>query len=70
MIDSSLNTERRKHRRHDISNLVIAVPRKSHSQVARVVNISRGGMAVRYVDQNDWLEEAREVVILVNSDFF
>jgi hypothetical protein len=27
-------------------------------------------MAVRYVDQNDWLEEPREVDILVNSDFF
>ena len=70
MIDNSLNTERRKHQRHDVSNLAIAVPRKSHSQVAMVVNISRGGMAVSYVDQNDWLEEAREIDILVNSDFF
>jgi c-di-GMP-binding flagellar brake protein YcgR len=70
MIDNSLNTERRKHQRHDVSTLAIAVPRKAHSQVARVVNISRGGMAVRYVDQNDWLEEAREIDILVNSDFF
>jgi hypothetical protein len=70
MIDNSLNTERRKHQRHDVSNLAIAVPRKSHSQVARVVNNSRGGMAVRYVDQNDWLEEAREIDILVNNDFF
>ena len=70
MADSSLHTERRKHPRHDVSSLAIAVPRKTHSRVARVVNISKGGLAVRYVDHNDWLEEAREIDILVNSDFF
>lgn len=62
--------ERRKHERHEVPNLAIAVPRKSHSQVARIVNISKGGMAVRYVDQKDWLGEAKEIDILVNSSFF
>ena len=70
MTDSSLHTERRKYQRHDVSSLAIAVPRKKHSRVARVVNISKGGMAVRYVDHINWLEEAREIDILVNSDFF
>ena len=27
-------------------------------------------MAVRYVDQKDWLGQANEIDILVNSDFF
>ena len=70
MTDSSLHTERRKYQRHDVSSLAIAVPQKKHSRVARVVNISKGGMAVRYVDHINWLEEAREIDILVNSDFF
>ncbi len=67
---NSPHTERRKHQRYQVSNLIIAVPQKSHSQVARIVNISKGGMAVRYVDQEDWLGEAGEIDILVNSDFF
>ena len=62
--------ERRKHQRFQVANLVIAVPQKSNSQVARIVDISKGGMAVRYVDQTDWLGEAKEIDILVNSDFF
>ena len=66
----SPNSERRKHHRYEVPNLVIAVPQKSHSQVARIVNISKGGMAVRYVDQKDWLGAAKEIDILVNSDFF
>ena len=64
------HTERRKHQRFQVANLVIAVPQKSHSQVARIVDISKGGMSVRYVDQTDWLGEANEIDILVNSDFF
>ena len=67
---NSPHTERRKHQRYQVSNLIIAVPQKSHSQVARIVNISKGGMAVRYVDQTDWLGEAKEIDILVNSNFF
>jgi c-di-GMP-binding flagellar brake protein YcgR len=67
---NSPHTERRKHHRYQVSNLVIAVPKKSHPQVARIVNISKGGMAVRYIDQKDWLGEAKEIDVLVNSKFF
>jgi c-di-GMP-binding flagellar brake protein YcgR len=67
---NSPHTERRKHQRYQVPNLVIAVPQKPHSQVARIVDISKGGMSVRYVDQTDWLGEAKEIDILVNSNFF
>lgn len=70
MENNSPHIERRKHQRFQVANLVIAVPQKSNSQVARIVDISKGGMAVRYVDQTDWLGEAKEIDILVNSDFF
>jgi len=70
MEHDSPHNERRKHHRYQVPNLVIAVPQKSQSQVARIVNISKGGMAVRYVDQTDWLGEASEIDILVNSNFF
>ena len=62
--------ERRKHQRFQVANLVIAVPQKSNSQVARIVDISKGGMSVRYIDQKDWLGEAKEIDIFVTSDFF
>ena len=69
-MEYKLHTERRKHPRHQVPKLVIAVPQQSDSQVARVIDISKGGMAVRYADQKDWLGEAKEIDILVNSDFF
>jgi c-di-GMP-binding flagellar brake protein YcgR len=62
-------TERRKHKRYEVRNLAIAVPNKPSAQVARIVNISKGGMAVRYLDQNNWLGNANAVDILVNSNF-
>ena len=64
----SPQAERRKHQRYQVSDLTIAIPKNSHSQVARIVNISKGGMAVRYMDQKDWLGEAKEIDILVNSN--
>jgi c-di-GMP-binding flagellar brake protein YcgR len=63
-------TERRQHERYQVPNLVIALPKKSSAQIARIVNISKGGMAVRYLDQNDWLGPANKIDILANSDFF
>lgn len=62
--------ERRQHRRFEVKNLAIAVPNKPTSRVGRIVNISRGGMAVRYLDQDNWGTAADEVDILINSHFF
>lgn len=66
----SQGSERRKHERLKVKNLAIAVPNNPASHVARIVNISKGGMAVRYLDQSDWLENADAIDILVNGDFF
>lgn len=63
-------SERRIHDRFEVKDLAIAVPRKTASKVARIVNISKGGMAVRYLDQSDWLGKAAAIDILVNSNFF
>lgn len=70
MPSDSLQAERRQHPRYEVPQLAIAVPKRPTSQVARIVNISKGGMAVRYLDQQDWLGEADAIDILVNSDFF
>ena len=61
--------ERRKHERYKVKELAIALPNKPSSEIARIVNISKGGMAVRYLDQNNWLGNASDVDILVHSDF-
>ncbi|MGB6288788.1 MAG: PilZ domain-containing protein [Desulfobulbales bacterium] len=60
--------ERRKHDRFEVRNLAIAVPNKPSSQVARIVNISKGGLAVRYLEQTNWLGKAEAIDILVNSN--
>lgn len=70
MQPDSHQSERRKHERFNVKNLAIAVPHTPSSQVARIVNISKGGMAVRYLDLNNWLGSAEGVDIFVSSDFF
>jgi hypothetical protein len=45
------------------------VPNKPSSQVARIVNISKGGLSVRYLEQTNWLGNADAIDILVNSNF-
>ncbi len=70
MPSDSYPEEKRKHKRFEVKNLAIAVPNKPSSQVARIVNISKGGLAVRYLDQSNWLGNAKALDILVNSSFF
>jgi hypothetical protein len=70
MPTSENQQERRQHTRYTVPNLVIALPKRSSAQIARIINISKGGLAVRYLDQNNWLGSATKIDILANSDFF
>jgi len=70
MLSDVEQKERRKYQRYQVKDLAIAVTNKPTSQIGRIVNISKGGMAVRYVDHNDWLENADAIDILINSNFF
>ena len=63
------NRERRRHPRFEVKDLAIAVPNKVLPQVGRIINISKGGMAVRYLDQENWTNGAYTVDILINSNF-
>jgi c-di-GMP-binding flagellar brake protein YcgR len=65
----SRQSERRKYKRFNVKDLAIAVPNIPSSQIGRIVNISKGGMAVRYLEQSNWLGNAAAVDILVNSNF-
>jgi hypothetical protein len=49
---------------------MIAVQNRSNTKVAQVVNISQGGMAVRYVDEGELMTSTTEINILKNTDFF
>lgn len=69
MPSASHQGERRKHDRFEVRNLAIAVPNKPSSQIARIVNISKGGLAVRYLEQTNWLGNADAIDILVNNSF-
>ena len=68
-IDPS-QTERRQHKRYQVPNLVVALPKRSSAQIAKIINISKGGMAVRYLDQSDWLGSASKIDVVANSNFF
>jgi len=63
-------TERRQNERYRVPNLVVALPKRSSAQIAKIINISKGGMAVRYLDQSNWLGSASEIDVVANSDFF
>ena len=69
MLQEKAELERRQHKRFKTQNLIIAVLRNTSAKVAQIVNISKGGMAVRYVDEGDWFGNAKEVNILKNTDF-
>ena len=43
---------------------------RAKAWTAQVVNISKGGMAVRYIDEGKLLTSTMEVDILKDSDFF
>jgi len=63
-------TERRQNERYRVPNLVVALPKRSSAQIAKIINISKGGMAVRYLDQSDWLGSASKIDVVANSNFF
>ena len=63
-------TERRQYERYKVTNLVVALPKRSSAQIAKIINISKGGMAVRYLDQSDWLGSASTIDVVANSNFF
>ena len=65
----SIDTERRMDHRFQVKDLAIAVSNKPAPQVGRIVNISKGGMAIRYLDQDDWSGNAESIDILVDSSF-
>lgn len=70
MLHEKVQLERRQHKRFKVNNLMIAVQNSSSTRVEQVVNISKGGMAVRYVDEGELLTNSTEVNIFKNSDFF
>jgi hypothetical protein len=70
MPHDSYQNEKRKFPRFKLRDLAIAVPNKPTSQVGRIVNISKGGMAVRYLEQEDWGDDADTIDILINNNLF
>ncbi len=69
MLHEKKEFDRRQHSRFKTQNLTIAILHNTSARVAQVINISKGGMAIRYVDQDDWIGNTKEVNILKNTDF-
>ena len=70
MMHEEVQIERRQHKRFRIKNRILTVQNREMNWTAHVVNISAGGMAVRYIDKGKLLTSTTEVDILKDSDVF
>jgi hypothetical protein len=68
MLHEKKKLERRQHKRYKAQDLIIAFQHEKSAKVAQIINISRGGLAVRYVDEGEWLGNTKEVNILKEID--
>lgn len=60
-------TERRRHKRFQVNDLVIAVSTEVSSQFGKIVNISRGGLRIRYVSDQKPTAGTSELNILTDQ---
>lgn len=70
----SINTlnqsERRKLQRYAVEDLAIAITKNHDARMGRIVNISQGGMAIRYFAEREWLADRELIDILFERRFF
>ena len=59
--------ERRKHERYFAAEGAYAALSPKSSKIGQIVNISRGGLAFRYIDNNDNRNENNETHIFLSS---
>ncbi len=63
-------TERRKKRRYQVKKGAFAAVRPLYEKIGRIINISQGGLAFRYMDIGNQEKGTRELDIFVISDAF
>lgn len=61
--------DRRQHPRSSVRELVVAVTSDAYNQICKIIDISPGGLAVRYDGSNNLPEGSYELTILADNDF-
>lgn len=63
--------ERRKQERFWVQDGGFAVPRTACAKIGRIIDISRKGLAVRYIGEKDWLNGSSQVdILLVDNNYY
>jgi len=62
--------ERRQHKRFQAQNGAYVSPRAQDRKLWQILDISRGGLAFRYVDKGEALERSSELGILTRDTIF
>ncbi len=70
MSDKSDIVERRRFKRYLVQDGVVAVPISSTIKIGKIMDISKGGISVRYVDDEVWQSNTFELDILLADDDF
>lgn len=60
--------ERRKHERFKVEKIAFAVLRNRVSKLGQIIDISQGGLAFYYIDNQEWPEASSELDILLATN--
>jgi hypothetical protein len=62
--------ERRKHERYKVKDGIVAAPYASSTRFAKILDISMGGLTVKYFDERKWDKKKLVIdVVMVDGDF-
>jgi hypothetical protein len=71
MIDAPDFIERRHDKRYAITNGIVALPRSTTVAIGTIVNISKGGIAVRYTSSAEQNGSSNQIdILLTDHNFF
>ena len=70
MINMKERIERRKHNRFKVRTGAFAAVTFDHNIVGPIDNISRGGLAFRYISEKEQIPEALEIDIFISGKGF
>jgi len=70
MVDSGNFVERRAHERYKVKDGIVAIPHATSTRFGRIVDISMGGLTVRYFDEEELHGKSFEIDLVMTDDNF
>ncbi len=69
MTDEGELTERREHKRHQLKDHSF-VANVNRNKIGKIINISMGGFALRYIDTEKWPDNSFKSGIVLSENFY